>query len=94
MNYIELTGTLAAVLTTLAALPQVIKLHKTKVVDGLSIWYYIILITGICLWLVYGVMINSLPLIFANVFSILIIGSILFGINKYKVKKTKPNNCR
>jgi len=77
-------GTLAAFLTTIAALPQVIKIHKEKKVHGLSILYYFLLLTGIVLWLIYGILIESNPLIFANIFSVVMIGSILYGIKKYR----------
>lgn len=63
---IELIGMLAAVLTTFAFFPQVVKTVKTKSTDDLSWTWLIMMIAGVFFWLVYGVFIESLSLVSAN----------------------------
>lgn len=73
--YIEIIGLIAAVLTTAAFLPQVYKTWKTKDVSALSLPMLILFFTGIVLWLVYGIYIESLSMIIAN--SITIVSSLM-----------------
>ena len=63
----ELIGFIAAVCTTFAFLPQVIKVWKTKQTKDLSLRMYTVMFIGICLWFVYGLRINSLSIILANI---------------------------
>jgi MtN3 and saliva related transmembrane protein len=63
---IEIIGTLAASLTTAAFFPQAIKRLRTRETSGLSLSMYLLLVTGVALWLLYGLMIGSRPLILAN----------------------------
>jgi MtN3 and saliva related transmembrane protein len=63
---IELVGTAAALFTTSAFFPQAIKTIRTQETSGLSLSMYVMLVTGVALWLLYGLMIGSRPLIVAN----------------------------
>ena len=63
---IELIGFIAAILTTVAFVPQVYKVWQTKSVSGMSLTMYLIFFCGVLLWLVYGLLINSLPMIIGN----------------------------
>jgi len=71
MNWITIIGFLAATGTTISLLPQAIKIIKTKHAKDISLGMYLILTTGIFLWLVYGILIKDLPLIVANGISLL-----------------------
>ena len=64
--FIELVGTLAACLTTAAFFPQAIKTIRTRETTGLSIGMYMLLVTGVAMWLLYGFMIGNWPLMVAN----------------------------
>jgi len=67
MNFsIEIIGLVAAVLTTSSFIPQVIKTKKTKSVENLSLSMYLTMFTGVVLWLIYGLYINSVAVILAN----------------------------
>ncbi|MCK4734791.1 MAG: SemiSWEET transporter [Methanophagales archaeon] len=66
MHWITIIGLLAAMCTTIAFLPQVIKTVKTKETKDISRLMYIILTTGILLWVVYGLLTMDLPIILAN----------------------------
>ena len=63
-------GMLAGALTTFAAVPQLLKTWNTRHARDLSLWQLVILITGIALWLWYGLMVKDKPLILANAFSL------------------------
>jgi len=63
---ITILGFVAAFFTTFALLPQAIRSIKTKHTKDLSLPMILMLEVGIILWLVYGIIINDMPLIFAN----------------------------
>ncbi|TCL68813.1 MtN3 and saliva related transmembrane protein [Mariniflexile fucanivorans] len=85
MNYIEIIGFVAAILTTSAFLPQVYKTWKTKDVSGLSLPMLVIFFVGIIAWLVYGFYKNSPSMIMAN--SITLISAFLLIYFKLKYSK-------
>ena len=80
----EIIGLIAAVCTTFAFIPQVIKVWKTKNTKDLSLRMYSIMFIGILLWLVYGIRIDSLSIILANVVTAILVGTILVYIIKGK----------
>ncbi len=80
----ELIGFIAAVCTTFAFLPQVIKVWKTKQTKDLSMRMYTVMFIGICLWFVYGLRINSLSIILANIVTGFLVFTILVYIFKNK----------
>ena len=66
METVDIFGLLAALLTTAAFLPQVIKTLREKDTKSLSLPMYLILTSGLLLWLTYGIMIKDWALIIAN----------------------------
>ena len=66
LAWIELVGAIAGILTTSAFFPQAIKTIRTRDTRGLSLAIYAMLLLGVTLWLAYGVVIGSWPLIIAN----------------------------
>ncbi|MGB0811064.1 MAG: SemiSWEET family sugar transporter [Flavobacteriaceae bacterium] len=80
----EIIGLIAAVCTTFAFIPQVMKVWKTKQTKDLSLRMYSIMFIGIILWLVYGIRIDSLSIIMANVVTATLVGTILVYIIKGK----------
>ena len=63
---IEFFGYFAAVLTTLAFIPQLIKTLKTKKAEDVSLITLIMFLTGVAAWIIYGVQISSKPILIAN----------------------------
>lgn len=80
----EIIGLLAACLTTGSFVPQVYKTWKTKSADNVSLTMYLVMLFGVILWLIYGVHLNSLAMILANTFTILLIIIIIIFKLKYK----------
>ena len=82
--YIQIVGVSAGVITAISMLPQLIKIIKEKKVENISIWMVIILITGLSLWVFYGILKKDAIIIITNLFSLLV-NFILFGLRiKYK----------
>lgn len=77
MDNTTIIGSVAAFFTTIAYVPQAIKIYKTKHTRDLSIWMLVILTAGIFLWTIYGVLINNDILILANSVSLVISGYVL-----------------
>ncbi len=84
MDTVEIIGLIAATLTTVAFVPQVFKAWKNKSTKDISLAMYLVLFTGIVLWLYYGFAINSVPVIFANAITGVLVLSILVLKIKYK----------
>ena len=86
-NYIDLFGFLAALLTTIAFLPQLYKTWKTKSADDVSLIMLILFIIGLFCWIIYGLNINSVPILVANIITFIFNFSIL--ILKITYRKNK-----
>lgn len=80
IDKIELIGLLAAILTTIAFIPQVFKVIKTRSSEGLSLTTYLIFITGVSLWLIYGVFKMSFSMIIGNGITVLLSAIIIYYI--------------
>ena len=81
---IEWIGFLAAILTTGAYIPQAIKIWKTKTADGVSLSMYWVMLTGVSLWGIYGILIESYPIILANVITLILLVTIIIFKLKHK----------
>jgi len=77
-------GLVAAVLTTAAFLPQVIKTWRTRMTRDISLGMFLTLCLGICLWVVYGFLRGDLPVILGNSVSLAFAGTILVFKLKHK----------
>lgn len=75
---VETLGMIAGTLTTIAFVPQVLKIYRTKSAKDVSYLMFSIFSTGIVFWLIYGILIRSTPIIAANAvtltLSVIIIG--------------------
>ena len=83
-NNSELLGFAAAFLTTIAFIPQVVQIWKSKSAAGLSLATYLIFVTGVFLWLLYGYQIGSLSMIIANFITVILALVIIYFIIKTK----------
>lgn len=67
----------AALLTTAAYAPQAIKAWRSRSTKDVSLAMFTMMVTGISLWLVYGILINDVPLILANAVTLVFASAIL-----------------
>lgn len=74
---IETIGYVAAALTTLSFAPQAWLVFRTRNVSGVSLGMYAAMVSGVALWLLYGVLIQSWPLVVANGVTLVLSGTIL-----------------
>ncbi|SFN41215.1 MtN3 and saliva related transmembrane protein [Paenimyroides ummariense] len=79
-------GTIAGILTSVSMIPQLIKVLKEKDVENLSWGMIAVLLTGVSLWVVYGIMKDELPIVLSNGFSVLVNTTLLIYYFRYKNK--------
>ncbi len=84
MDLITILGLVAGTLTTLAFLPQLLKIWQTKSAKDISFNTLIFFNLGIFLWLIYGIYLNALPIILANLFTLIFNMIIVWLKIKYK----------
>lgn len=65
-------GYAAAILTTVAFVPQTLKSWQTRDLSGVSLPMYSLFTLGMVMWLVYGAMLGSWPIIIANTITIIL----------------------
>jgi len=73
----ETLGYIAAFLTTAAFFPQTIKTIKSRDTASISLAMYVMFTTGIALWLGYAFLIESMPMIIANIITFVLSSTIL-----------------
>ncbi|MEN9455936.1 MAG: hypothetical protein EKK59_11215 [Neisseriaceae bacterium] len=79
MNLETLIGMIAGLLTTIAFVPQVLQIYRSRSARDISLGMYAIFVSGVLLWLIYGCMIGALPVIVANGVTLLLAAAILVG---------------
>ena len=85
MNWnVELIGLVAAVLTTVGFVPQLVKTIKTKSVEGISLTMYLVMFFGLIFWLIYGFLIDSFAIKLANIVSGILVFSMIVLKVMYK----------
>ena len=86
---LEFFGYFAAILTTIAFLPQLIKTLRTKKAEDVSLITLIMFIIGVGSWIIYGYKISSIPILLANIITLIL--NLLILISKVKFSKLDKN---
>ena len=73
----EAIAMFAGVLTTVAFVPQVVQSWNSGSVRDFSLRIPLMFVTGVGLWLAYGLMSGSMPIILANTVTLLLASYIL-----------------
>ena len=93
MLKIQIVGSIAATLTTLAFVPQAYYSFKTRDLSGISLPMYSTFTLGVAFWLIYGLLRRDWPIIIANIITICLSSVILMlKIMELKHKKNKVKN--
>lgn len=79
MDRLDALGLIAGTLTTISFLPQVARTWRTRRTDDISLAMLVLFSVGVGLWIVYGVLMGSLPVIVANAATLFLI-LIILGI--------------
>jgi len=77
-NGIGLIGYAAACMTTISFLPQLIRVVKLRSASDISLGMFLIFTAGTAFWLIYGLLVHSLPVTIANGVTLVLSASILF----------------
>jgi len=84
MSFEDILGYIAATLTTISFLPQVIKTWKSRSAEDISLAMVAISAAGSMAWLVYGFLKSDIPIIIANI--ILAALALMLVFMKFKFK--------
>jgi len=90
--FTESVGSVAAVCTTSAFLPQLIRVWRRKSAEDISLSMFLLFSTGVGLWLVYGLRIDSFPIIAANAVTLALAVAIL--VLKLRYASRRPASIR
>ncbi|MGS0747199.1 SemiSWEET transporter [Halpernia sp. GG3] len=82
----NILGLIAGGITSVAMLPQLIKVLKEKDVDDLSLAMICTLVAGLSLWVWYGILKDELPIILSNAFAVLVNICLLVSYFIYRKK--------
>ena len=66
MSLTDMMGYMAATLTSIAFLPQVLKTIRTRDTSSISLLMYSLFVAGVLCWLIWGLLLQQWPVIFAN----------------------------
>jgi len=81
---ITLLGMIAGAMTTIAFLPQLFKVWRSKSAKDISMTWLVIFSSGVFLWLIYGLLLGQLPIVLANAVTLSLTGVILGFKLKYR----------
>ena len=77
MALVDVVGTAAAVCSMVSFTPQIIKIWREKDASSVSLRMYVVTVTGFSLWIAYGVLIKSWPVMGANTVCLMLSATIL-----------------
>jgi len=77
MALADVVGSLAAVLTSAAFVPQVVRVWRTRSARDISFGMYAVFVSGVACWIVYGFLIEAWPVIIANLVTLLLAATVL-----------------
>ncbi len=86
-DFTPIVGSLAAISTTIAFVPQAIHSYKTRDLSGISLPMYSMFTFGVAMWLIYGLLQHDWPIIIANAITLCLSAMILI----LKAKQLKVN---
>lgn len=77
MDRINLLGLFAGTCTTIAFVPQVWQVWKTRSAKDISIGMYSLFMLGVSLWLAYGLVVEAMPVVISNLITLALAGAVL-----------------
>jgi MtN3 and saliva related transmembrane protein len=86
MNQPTWIGLIASILTTLAAVPQLVKICKEKKAENISLMWVVILFLGLCGWIYYGILKKDIIIFVSNLIAAIINAGIAVSAIRFKKK--------
>lgn len=87
---VALIGFAAGILTTGCLIPQVWRTHRTQSTGDLSLAYLAVMDAGVCLWIVYGVGLGSVPIMVSNGIGALLISYLVSAKVRHRRAGRRP----
>ena len=78
--WIEAIGLFAGVLGIIAWVPQIREVWVNKRHEGISLPTFSVVTVALGLWLLYGILVDSISMIIANVMTLTIIFAVILGV--------------
>lgn len=92
MDYVKILGLTAGTISSIAFLPQVIHVWKTRSVKDLSLNMLGLLILSVSMWLAYGILVKDVAIIYTNSMVLAMCLILLFFKFKFKPMKNERTN--
>ena len=86
--WIEAIGLIAGVIGIFAWIPQIIEVWVHKRHEGLSLTSFSVVSIALLLWLIYGILVESIAMIVANIMTLSVIGAIILGAWRARKSET------
>ena len=90
MDSIEILGMTAGTISSITFLPQVIKTWKSRSAKDISLWMILFVTSSVILWLIYGIFLKSIPIIYTN--SAVLLMSLILLYFKWKFGQSAPKD--
>ena len=87
--WIEAIGLIAGVIGIFAWIPQIIEVWAHKKHEGLSLTSFSVVSLALLLWLIYGILVESIAMIFSNVFTLGVILAVVIGVVRLRRTESK-----
>ena len=84
MSLTDVIGYMAATLTSIAFLPQVIKTIRTRDTSSISLLMYSLFVAGVLCWLIWGLLLQQWPVILANLVTF-VLSAVILSMKIYAV---------
>ena len=84
LSFPDLIGTAAALCSMASFTPQIVKIWREKDASSISLRMYVVTVTGFALWMAYGFLTHSWPLVGANTVCLILSGLILILKWRYR----------
>jgi len=85
----EALGTTGSVIMCVSAIPQIVKIYRTRCARGLSIIYLAVLMTGMSLIMLYALYVRDVVFIFGNGTALLLTGILVGLCFRYRNEKNE-----
>ena len=87
--WIEAIGLVAGVLGIVAWVPQIREVWVHKRHEGISLPTFLVVTVALPLWLIYGILVESIAMIFSNVFTLGVILAVVIGVVRLRRTESK-----
>ena len=87
--WIEGIGLFAGILGIIAWIPQIREVWVNKRHDGISLATFSVVTIALGLWLLYGILIESVSMIIANIMTLSVIFAVIIGVER--LRKAEEN---